>query len=77
LVIENVWAQCGCTIPDYPKEPIQPGKEGVITALFNSLGQSPTVHKTVSVVANAIDSNPKKLTFTGEVKQNQIHTDNE
>src|SRR5689334_19028940 len=41
LIISNATGTCGCTIADKPKEPIAPGKDGVIKARFNSQGQSP------------------------------------
>src|SRR5215207_4824386 len=36
LVVDNVRAGCGCTGAKGPKEPIAPGKEGTITATFDS-----------------------------------------
>jgi hypothetical protein len=67
LVIANVSAQCGCTIPEQPKEPIAPGATGEIKAAFNSTGKPGTQNKEVYVVAN---TEPQKttLTFSVEVK---------
>jgi hypothetical protein len=36
LVIENVQPSCGCTKSDYTKAPIEPGKDGTITATYNA-----------------------------------------
>lgn len=36
LIIENAQPTCGCTIGDYTKEPIMPGKTGKITATYNA-----------------------------------------
>ena len=36
LIIEAVSPSCGCTKSDYTKEPIAPGKTGVITATYNA-----------------------------------------
>jgi hypothetical protein len=66
LVIGNVTAGCGCTIPETPKEPIEPGKEGVIKAVFNSNNQSGSQHKTVMVMANTKPNN-HSLTFSVDV----------
>jgi len=52
LVISRVWAQCGCTVPETPKEPIAPGQESVIKASFNSEGRSGNNTKEVYVNAN-------------------------
>jgi hypothetical protein len=53
LVISRVWAQCGCTVPETPKEPFAPGQEGVIKAIFDSHGRGGTSNtKEVYVNAN-------------------------
>jgi len=65
LIIEQASPSCGCTVGDYTKEPIAPGKTGVITAVFNAaaLGE---INKTVTVkFANIQDV--KFLKLTGEV----------
>jgi hypothetical protein len=36
LIIEKVQPSCGCTVAEQPTEPIAPGNEGVIKALFTS-----------------------------------------
>jgi hypothetical protein len=36
LVISNVRGSCGCTVTDYTKEPIAPGKTGFVKAIFNA-----------------------------------------
>jgi hypothetical protein len=67
LVIGGVVAGCGCTIPEYTQEPVLPGKEGYVKAVFNSINQPPTVHKTISVAMNTKEQS-YTLTFIGEVK---------
>lgn len=52
LVIENVSASCGCTVPEKPEEPFAPGKEGVIKARFDSRGKPGIQKKIITVVAN-------------------------
>ena len=66
LVISNVTASCGCTIPEKPKEPYAPGQEGVIKATFNSSGKVGMNSKQVTVQSN---TNPTTtiLTFNVEV----------
>lgn len=68
LVIENVTAQCGCTIPEKPEKPIAPGEEGIIKAKFNGAGQG-TISKQIYVKANTSPSTDHTLTFTGEIKE--------
>lgn len=66
LIITNVAASCGCTQPEWTKEPIKKGEKGFIKATFNAA--SPGVfNKTVTVVSNA-KSSPITLTLKGEVK---------
>lgn len=69
LIVQNVVAGCGCTVPEYTKEPVMPGGEGFIKAVFNSVGQPPTVHKSVNVVMNTKGQQNYTLSFIGEVKK--------
>ncbi|NDV60181.1 DUF1573 domain-containing protein [Bacteroides sp. 519] len=41
LVIHQAIASCGCTVPDYTKEPILPGKKGTIKVTYNGAGRYP------------------------------------
>jgi hypothetical protein len=68
LIIKNVSASCGCTVPEKPEEPILPGKEGYIKGIFNSSGFPGTNHKTIYVDANTNGSTRHNLEFTVEVK---------
>lgn len=66
LIISSVTASCGCTVPEKPEEPIAPGKEGIITAEFNSTGRVGKADKFIDVVCNTSTQN-YKLKFEGEV----------
>lgn len=52
LVIKDVRPSCGCTVAEKPLEPVAPGKEGYIKALFNSQNKPGPNHKTITVVSN-------------------------
>jgi len=52
LIIQRVQPGCGCTVADYPKEPIAPGKEGEIKAEFDSKGKEGVQRKNILVYAN-------------------------
>ncbi len=39
LVISQVVASCGCTVPKYTKQPIQPGESGQIDVTYNTKGR--------------------------------------
>jgi len=53
VILAQVSASCGCTTPDYTKEPILPGKEGEIKVSFDSQGQVGNQQKIVTVSSNA------------------------
>ncbi|MFT3885992.1 MAG: DUF1573 domain-containing protein [Flavobacteriales bacterium] len=52
LMISNAVGSCGCTVPDYPKEPIAPGATGEINVVYKPGKQQGQQHKTVTVTAN-------------------------
>jgi hypothetical protein len=53
LIIESVKPTCGCTVADYPKEPIASGEEGEITGVFDSMGREGLQNKHLTVRSNA------------------------
>jgi hypothetical protein len=53
LLISSVKASCGCTTPYWTKEPVLPGKQGKITASYDSKGRPGAFNKSVSVSSNA------------------------
>jgi hypothetical protein len=52
LIIASAQGSCGCTIPIWPKDPIQPGQEGKIEVSFNSEFKSGPQEKMVTILAN-------------------------
>jgi|LauGreDrversion4_2_1035121.scaffolds.fasta_scaffold328429_2 hypothetical protein len=52
VVISNVQPSCGCTTPDWTREPVMPGKTGKVTASYNSAGRPGNFNKTVTVMNN-------------------------
>ena len=70
LIISDVSATCGCTIPTYSRKPIAPGEEGLIEVKFNSSGREGMQHKTVTVLANT-QPNRINLSFVAEVEAAQ------
>lgn len=65
LIISNIGVSCGCTTPDWSKDPIAPGKTGTITAKFNSTGKMGQQSKELTIESNAVA--PGKLYLVGEV----------
>jgi hypothetical protein len=66
LIINKVKASCGCTTPDWTKEPIAPGAKGFVSAKYNPKNRPNKFNKTITVTSNA--STPTKvLRITGNV----------
>jgi len=53
LVISNVAATCGCTVPSWPKEPVGPGKTAENKVSFNSAGKMGQQNSVVRIYSNA------------------------
>ncbi|MDX5481212.1 MAG: DUF1573 domain-containing protein [Hymenobacteraceae bacterium] len=66
VIITAVQPSCGCTTPDWTKEPILPGKTGVIKALYNSTGRPGPFHKAITVTSTAV-TETQVLYIKGEV----------
>jgi hypothetical protein len=52
LVLSNVRASCGCTVPTWPREPILPGSTGVIKVMYNT-NNIGNFNKSITVSSNA------------------------
>jgi hypothetical protein len=53
LVISNVAVTCGCTAPNWPKQPIAPGATGELKVVFNSAGKMGKQNSVVRIYSNA------------------------
>jgi len=67
LIITSAKGSCGCTVPEWPTDPIPPGGEGKIDVVFNSEGKSGQQNKKVTIVANTVP-NTKVLAINGMVE---------
>ena len=54
LIISNVLTSCGCTVSEFPKEPIKPGGTGFIKLTFDSRGRSGYQNKTATIETNTL-----------------------
>ena len=70
LVLSSVQPSCGCTTPEWTKEPIAPGAKATIKAAYNSYGRPGAFQKYITVKSNGT---PAELTLTikGEVEVNK------
>jgi len=70
LIINNVRASCGCTTPVWPREPIPPGQESTIKAVYNSKGRPGKFNKAITISSNA--TTPSKVLYIkGNVQKAQ------
>lgn len=67
FIIARAFGSCGCTVPDYPKDPIKPGEIATIHVTFNSAGKMNLQNKTVTVVCNTAKRN-EMMYLTGFVR---------
>lgn len=65
LIINNARGSCGCTVPEWPKEPIKPGGEGQIKVTYDTKRVG-AFTKTVTISSNAKESE-KTLTIKGNI----------
>jgi hypothetical protein len=52
LMISDIKTTCGCTTPQYTKDPVGPGESGEILVQFNSAGKAGVINKRVTIYAN-------------------------
>lgn len=60
LVIERVQPACGCTVPEFTKDPIAPGSTGTIDVEYNSGNAEGAFNKTVTIYSND-KASPRKI----------------
>jgi hypothetical protein len=65
LVLTNVRSTCGCTVPQWPKQPIKKGKTGIIKVKYNTRIKG-TFNKSIYVYSNG-SPKPVILKITGTV----------
>lgn len=65
VVIENAWAGCGCTTPEYSKEPIAPGASSKLKVGYNAAAMG-HFDKAVNIKLAGVNE-PKVIMITGEV----------
>jgi hypothetical protein len=68
LIISNIGVSCGCTTPEWTKDPIAPGKTGTISAHFNSAGKMGMQNKVLTIDSNSVGGSTT-VALVGEVKE--------
>ena len=63
LILGNVMIACDCTTSEWPKQPIMPGKEGVIKVMFDSENKDGQQKKVLVILSNA-SNGTERISFT-------------
>jgi len=69
LIIYDAFSTCGCTVPEFSREPVSPGAEGKIEVVFNSEGKRGMQYKSVTLKLNT-EIKEKTLTIKANVLAN-------
>lgn len=81
LILSNVSSSCGCTVPEWPREPILKGKSASIKVKYDTNRVSP-INKSITVMSNAkggsvtlrIIGNVVEPTSGAQMPQNNLNT---
>ena len=68
LLIETARGSCGCTVPNYPKQPIPPGETGEIEVVYSPGKQKGKQNKSVTIIANT-EPRTTVLQFAADVAE--------
>jgi hypothetical protein len=74
LVLKNVKSTCGCTVPEWPRQPVAAGDTAVIIVRYDTY-RTGSFTKSVYVYSNAVNS-PNRLKITGHVKPAEENVNN-
>ena len=67
LIIHQAISSCGCTVPEYTREPIAPGQQGSILVTYNGKAKRPGVFKkSITIHSNAANT-PVRIYIEGEM----------
>ncbi len=67
LILTNVKASCGCTTPEWPREPIMPGQRAKVTAVYNSKGRPGRFNKSITITSNDVTQPTRVVYIDGTV----------
>lgn len=68
LFILGTRPACGCTVTNFSQDPIMPGKNSFITAVFKSMNHPGATYKTINVTTNTRNRRNHLLIFKGIVE---------
>lgn len=67
LIISNAKGSCGCTVPEWPREPIAPGASGAIKVKYDSKRVGP-INKSVTISSNASNAPQTIIRIKGNIE---------
>lgn len=71
LIISSAFSSCGCVVPEWPKEPVMPGKKGTIKVVYNT-SKAGSVNKAIVVKSNAANNPKAVLRLKGTVVEKMV-----
>lgn len=66
LILTDVRTTCGCTAPEWPREPVIPGVKAQVKVIFNSTGKIGIQNKVITIMSNAVN-NPARVKIVTNV----------
>ena len=67
LILSDVKAGCGCTVPQWPREPLLPGDTASIKVRYTTLNRPHQINRSIVVTSNAVNRSSIILRLTGNV----------
>ena len=67
LILTQPKSSCGCTVPEWPKQPILPGESNVIKVTYKNTDRPGSFNKYVTVFSNALVNKEVKLHIKGTI----------
>lgn len=67
LLISECIGSCGCTVPEWPREPIAPGATAKLKVTYDTK-RIGVINKSVTIKSNAVNAPTKIIRIKGEVK---------
>lgn len=74
LIVSRAKGSCGCTVPEWPKEPIMPGASAVMSVRYDTNREGP-INKSVTISSNATNGETKVVRIKGTVIKSENTSD--
>ena len=74
LIVSRAKGSCGCTVPEWPKEPIMPGASAVMSVRYDTKRVGP-INKSVTISSNATNGETKVVRIKGTVIDSENTSD--